>query len=159
MDGETSNTEEQLIFSRFSKGDIPADLEEFRPMISWLGGGMKDDVIQAPIRPVISRFKRFAIIGSIAASIAIIAAVAVNFIIRPVSSLTEEDYITYAGSYLIKNGVKYTNLDEILPELLEAEQLVEQQQMSADNIISSMEEIIDTSDPDVRAALESAFSD
>lgn len=156
MDGATSNAEEQLIYERFRSGDVPTDLEEYRPMVMWLQGGMRDEH-QAKLR--VRRFRRYAVPVAIAASVAIVLGIAINFIMRPSSNLTEEDYITYAGSYVIKNGVKNTDLDEILPELLEAELLVEQQQMTADKIISSMEDVIDTSDPAVRAALESAFSE
>lgn len=158
MDGETSNAEEQLIYERFRSGDIPECCRQYAPMMVWLADKTQSD----EETPAVPPFKRFATVKlwlSIAAAVMVVATLAIGLFMRPTRTLPDEDYITYAGSYVIKNGVKYTDLDEIMPELLEAEQLVEQQQHTAADIISSLEGVINTSDPAVRAALESAFSE
>ncbi len=156
MAGQTTNAQERELIERFKKGTVPPALEQYRPMLMWLDEGMPSvDTPQAKPR----RWSRQAIIACLgaAASLAMIVTVALSFMSRRHGTLEREDYVTYAGSYVIRDGKKITDLDEIMPELQRAEQIVEQQVATAGSI-ESMSEYINTDNPAVQAALESALS-
>lgn len=157
MAGETTNAQELELTERFRQGPVPPALEQYRPMLMWLDQGMPQ--VKMPVdKP--HRFSRRLIMTCVgaAASLALIVTVAVSLMSRRSGTLNPEDYVTYAGSYVIRDGEKITDLDLIMPELERAERLVEKQSAAARSI-ESMSEYINTDNPDVRAALESVFSE
>lgn len=158
MEGATTNAEERQIFARFEQGAVPDDLEQFRPMMSWLAGGMP--AVEPSIPTAIRRWSKSSLAACIsaAASLALIVSVSFSFMDGRTSGLAKEDYITYAGSYIIRDGKKITDLDVIMPELERAEKIVERYS-SAESRIQSLNKYINVDNPAVKAALESAFAE
>lgn len=172
MDGATTCAQEKQLHDYFSTAgdDIPDDIRPYREMVMWLGDGMPD--IKQPSKTIETarprRFSRWWSAVAIAAVVALVVSIDVFLSNHSTGTLTAEDYITYAGSYVIRNGHKETDLDVIMPELKRAEEIAQQQSRQADKatsvnaddaVIKAIDEVIDTSDPDVEAALEAALSD
>lgn len=175
MDGSTTCAEERLLADYFRSGSVAPRLEPYREMIVWLGDGMPaEQVSESESKSTPSRQGRWRRLlaqwAPAVAAAAVVAAVVTidSSLLSSRNGLTTEDRVTYAGSYVIRNGHKMTDLDEIMPELKHAEELARQQALKADAAagdasdqatIEAIGEVIDTNDPDVEAALKEALGD
>lgn len=160
MAGETTNDQEREIIDRFRQGPVAEELEQYRPMLLWLDDGMPDMAgRQSSSAAKPRRWDRRMLTAciSVAASLALIVTLALSLMTRPAGALSREDYLTYAGSYVIRDGKKITDLDQIMTEIKQAERMVED--VSSQYEIESMDKYINTDNPAVRAALESALSE
>lgn len=142
--GETTVAEERRLFARFSQGkSLPSDLEPLRPMMQWYAA-------MTPPKTVRRGAATVKWIG-IAASLAVVATLSVGLI----RTATDRDLDARAGSYIITNGIKNTNIAAILPDLDHAENTVKQIQKMSRN----MPDAVDMSDPYVRKAVERRYQD
>lgn len=164
MAGASDNAQESSLYRYFSGGDVAPDLEQYRYMMIWFASGMPaDDAGRSSRRLRFGRWQR------LAAAVGAAAVVALVVTLMPrIGSPADDDYSTYAGSYVIRNGKRITDLDIIMPELKRAEQLVAQQQATVDREMqlydapapeAAVGSLIDMDDPDIRAAYLSAMSD
>lgn len=130
LGGETSIAEEKALYAYFSRTDIPADLEPYRPMFGWyasLGeetgegkdGGAAAGSDESPSRVNILSLRPWQWL-SIAAMLALL--LSVGFIFR--SPSIPEEYMAYEGSYIIRDGKKITDLRIVVPEIMRTQQLV-----------------------------------
>lgn len=189
MNGETTNAEEQQLYSFFAGKNVPRRLEKYKPMFHWYAGGM-----QEPITPVKKRFRfgTFTLSLSVAASALIILGAAAwlyeshegstvktnpvprcaqiqsktsdiktnTVLVNKVRATQPEllaneakaevkkhrckvshiDHEMYEGSYIIRNGKKITDLDEIMPELEKTMAMAVEQQRELDKNFSAASE-------------------
>lgn len=158
LDGETSCAQEQEIYAYFRRSDIPAELEQYREMFAWYAGGMNEE--SSNKKTLTFHVMRYA---SIAAIVAVIATIGIHFY-RTQRSIQNE-YALYEGSYIIRDGVKITDLNEILPELKYAERLAEEQSNVYLAEAKSPDEYLlgaalqGVTDPQVRQAITQALSE
>ncbi len=119
MDGATTPAEEQEIYRFFASAPQAApELEPYRQMFGWYAS-----LAPKPRRIVWYRHKAVAAISGIAASIALLAAIATFTLSGPETPDTL--YASYTGSYIVRNGQRITDLRTIYPELIRAEKLVD----------------------------------
>lgn len=142
--GETSVAEEQQLFTRFMDGKkVPTDLEPLRPMMQWYAS-------MSPQKAALRGSNTAKWLG-IAASLTVVATLAVGLLRTDMNRNLD----SRAGSYIITNGVKNTNIAAILPQLDNAENTVRNIQKLSRN----MPDAVDMSDPYVRKAVERRYQD
>lgn len=117
LDGSTSTAMEQQLYDYFSGKTLPPDLEQYREMMNWYASLAPRQQSAKKTRRL--RLPRWA---AIAASFAVIIAVAIP-LYRDYE--TRRDLLaTYEGSYIIRDGVRYDYIPEIINELNEADAYV-----------------------------------
>ena len=124
FNGETSCKEEKELFAYFRQKNISSEVEQYREMMLWYDAGLQVSQKNAikgnnvKSRWIVSRYI------SIAASIIIVLSVGFSYIAQNLHN--KELYEIYEGSYIIENGVKNTDLTQILSEVQRGEMLVDQ---------------------------------
>ncbi len=123
MAGETTCAQEQMLYEYFSRKELPKEMEQYRTMMQWYAAGMPDDIssITSHRRGVMSHL-RWWHYASIAASLMVLSMMCAKFID---SQSQPQEYAIYEGSYIVRDGVKITDLDIIMPEIKQAEAYVE----------------------------------
>lgn len=114
LDGKTTNAEEQMLYDYFAGDDIEPEFAKYREMFQWYSDGMpeiKGKERTMPIRRIIA----------LAASVLLLVGIGIG-IYR--YQQQQQEYALYEGSYIIRNGVKITEISKILPELKATEQTV-----------------------------------
>lgn len=123
FDGETTCEEERELFSYFRQKNILLEVEQYREMMLWYDAGLQVSQKNAiEENNVKNRWFMLQYI-SIAASIVIVLTVGFSYIKQNLHN--KELYEIYEGSYIIENGVRNTDLSEILPILQENERFIE----------------------------------
>lgn len=154
LDGSTTPSDEKKLYAYYARKTVASDLECYRQMFAWYAALERSEHQALPIW----HNRRF--IAS-AAAIVMLALVGAGLLIgSAVTSNDMPEHNLYAGSYIIRNGHKITDIDEILPELRWADRYV-------DSTLSATkyefpddpeQQILDDAirhitDPDVRAVL------
>jgi len=178
FEGQTNNDEERALYDFFRRDDIPDELMQYQPVMQYFESGLADETedagqtVELPPLPVsqslFSIRKHWITWCGVAASILLL-------LFTTFYLFTDNDPVDpFAGSYIIRNGVRITDLDLIRPELeaaiqkglmmdQETDRLFEQLSRFDDNqeveIIKQMREhnnrILDNiSDEDVRKEVE-----
>ena len=127
LDGLTTYQEEQELYNYF-QGKIKGKLRKYQPMFQWYAEGMPERKQTRKLWPKVA----------VAASVAAVVGAGVTLIQRPEPSA---DLALYEGSYIIRNGQKNSNLEEILPELELRLYKVEQKQMRVNQLLKGVKEI------------------
>lgn len=116
FDGETTNAEEQELFAFFAAPDLPEHLKAYRPVFGYFETGIAKEVeekltLSKPLRksPVL---KRWLLTGA-----AVAASLLCFLLLDRVIGVNEESFNPYAGSYIIRNGVKTEIPEEVAREL------------------------------------------
>lgn len=147
MAGTTSIAEERALFAAFAGGrPVPEHLEQYREMMQWYAA------MSAGEKPV-GRRLRPAVWLSAAAALALIVTVAVSYMGR--LNAQNREYMAYAGSYVISNGVKNTNIAEILPQVKGVDAIIDRQRRMAEAQMQG----VDMDDPQVCALVERVLGD
>ncbi len=115
LDGKTTLEQERWLYEQFSRPDLDPSLKPMRRMMEWFASGLTEP---APVRRNPRRF-RLLRIASIAAMIAIIISLGTFLLTRngAVSDTDSDSEGAYTVCYLIRDGVKYTDPDVVLPEI------------------------------------------
>lgn len=120
LDGSTTIEQEQTLYRYYAGRHIAADLECYRSMFEWY--------VQLELRShrdEESRAKRKRFLVA-AAAITVLALVGAGFLFSPAPSSGDLSLERmYAGSYIIRDGKKITDIKQILPELRRADQYVD----------------------------------
>ncbi|GGJ99284.1 hypothetical protein [Parabacteroides faecis] len=132
FDGETSNTEEQELYSFFNSPEVPEALESYRSVFGYFETGIKEEFHEKIVENERSfpwkSVKKWLWVGiSVAASILL-------FLVYTFRTEQPDPFNPYEGSYIVRNGVRITNMDEILPELEYTVREVEDRQEQAEQI-------------------------
>ena len=123
LDGATTNAEEQTLYDYFAGEDIAPELMQYRDMFRWYSAGM-------PERNAKQRRMPLRRILALAASVLLL--VGIGFGIHRYQK-QQEEYALYEGSYIIRDGVKITDISKILPELKATEQSVSEMMKQQNN--------------------------
>lgn len=110
LDGCTTNEEENALYEFFSSDNVPYRLRKHKAMFQWYSEGMKE-----PKRETSTSVMKtlFAKIG-IAASLLLLFCLGLHLQKR---IYMKEKCEEYAGSYIVRDGVKITDIKQILPEI------------------------------------------
>jgi len=114
LDAETTNAEEQILYYYFAGSDIAPELMQYREMFRWYSDGMPKMRAKQP-SITLRRILGFA------ASLLLL--VGIGFGIYRYQQ-QQKEYAIYEGSYIIRNGMKITDISKILPELKATEQSI-----------------------------------
>lgn len=154
LDGSTTPEEERELYNYYGGKRVAPDLECYSQMFAWY-----DNLENSASTKTGSRHNtRF---FAAAAAIAALMLVGVGLTIG-ISSDNSEPSLDriYAGSYIIRNGKKITDIKEILPELQKADRIVDSTLTASilnypDNpdLVILNEALKNIKDPDVKAML------
>ena len=114
LEGATTNAEEQMLYDYFNSNNVADSLRPYREMFQWYAAGMPKQKAKPSKRP-------YAKWLAIAASMLLL--VGIGFGYRYYQE-QQELYAIYEGSYIIRDGIKNTDIRQILPELQATEQEV-----------------------------------
>ena len=114
MDGETTNDEEQAIYRYFRTQRVPAHLKSYQAMFAWYEQGM-------PQEPATKkRCFRFAVevwsAGLVAMLVLGIGLSCFSFLEG--TTTKSDEWACYKGSYVVINGKRNSNINEIMPQIL-----------------------------------------
>ena len=123
LDGATTNAEEQTLYDYFAGENIAPELMQYSDMFRWYSAGM-------PERNAKQRRMPLRRILALAASVLLL--VGIGFGIHRYQQ-QQAEYALYEGSYIIRNGVKTTDISKILPELKATEQKVSEMMKQQNN--------------------------
>ncbi len=116
FEGETSNAEERELYAFFARPDLPEYLKSYRPVFEYFETGIADEVKEdTPVsKPSLKVpfMKKWLWIG-----IAVAASLLLFLLLNKGDGGREEDFNPYAGSYIIRNGVKTEIPEEVAREL------------------------------------------
>ena len=114
MEGETTNEQEQAIYRYFRTQRVPAHLKSYQAMFAWYEQGMPQKL--APKK----RSFRLAVQAWRAGLVAIfVLGIGLScFLLRESSTAKSEEWACYEGSYVVINGKRNSNIDEIMPQIL-----------------------------------------
>lgn len=136
MDGATEPAQEKALYSFFSTapaGSLEPDLEALRPMFGWYAGLQEAAATEPVRRSWWSRFRGRVIAGAAAAAaIAVLVTVGVGVLGKKTTSVPESLYASYEGSYIVRNGVRTTDLAVIYATVAAAEHMADSLNRTAD---------------------------
>lgn len=149
LNGSTTCAEEQKLYKYFSRKDIAPETRPYREMMTWYASGMATPILKHKKKRSFS-IKHWIYTISIAASIALLCTLGIKTSNH--QSLTNDEFSIYEGSYIIRNGEKITDLNLIMPELIEAEQFINEYKYSSTSIEEMISDAIiyDTDDEDTQ---------
>ncbi len=152
MAGVTTCADEKDLYTYYNGADVAPDLEQYRDMMRWYASGM---TAAKPKRKMTRRVVRIWQMAGIAAMLAVVITAGIAYMDR--QHELRETYAMYEGSYVIRDGKKITDLNEILPDIKRAEEFVAQysDMTDADTEINHIyQELIDRqTEPAIREAL------
>ena len=133
FEGATSNKDEQILYDFFAGDDVPEHLIRYKQIFAYFDIGIKEEFhvirTKAPVRRMQS--KKWLLWSGIAASL--LAFIFLNpFVKKP--------FDPYEGSYIIRNGVRITDINIIRPELEATLQQVLQQQEEMEDMLTMLME-------------------
>lgn len=143
LEGATDNAEERRLHEYFLNGNVADDLAPYAGMMDWFadldGSGEREDT--AKKQSVRRRMMRRRWLTGIAAAAAVAVLVATGISRFGVG---EEDYDSelmemYAGSYMMRNGKKVTDLKKVLPTILETERIATKMRIEARSEFTSIQ--------------------
>jgi IS5 family transposase len=115
FDGDTSLADEEKLYKYFATGKVNSSLKQYAPMFGWYA-----NELQTPVKKHTHNWRY---IAAAAVAMGVIATVGIrNY--NAATSLTDEEQRLaeiYAGSYIVRNGVKITNMKEVLPAIMQRE--------------------------------------
>lgn len=119
FDGRSTIEQERRLQELFALcNPMPADLEPMRAMLEYLDSGICNKKSNGSSRRKVVRRLSYAV----AATMTGVIAMSVGYAL---STPRNDNEVIFAGSYVIRNNEKITDIDLIVDDLLEAEKTVE----------------------------------
>ena len=117
MEGETTNAEEQAIYRFFHTEEMPEHLKPYTDMFAWYEEGMPKEKIPKPkTRPL---WKRIPLeLWSMGIAAMLVIGIGLGIVLSFGDS-TNEEWSCYEGSYVEVNGKRITDVEAIMPIILE----------------------------------------
>ena len=117
MEGETTNAEEQAIYRFFHTNEVPEHLKPYTDMFAWYEEGMPEEKIPKPkTRPL---WKRIPLeLWSMGIAAMLVIGIGLGIVLSFGDS-TNEEWSCYEGSYVEVNGKRITDVEAIMPIILE----------------------------------------
>lgn len=123
FDGLTTADEERRLYDFFSSPDLPEEFQSQKEMMGWFASGLGSHTESSDTKASAPRRRRFMLrpfhLISAAASLLIFLSLGVLFIRENIER--QAQYSLYAGSYIIRDGKKITDLSVVLPEMARVE--------------------------------------
>ena len=117
MEGETTNAEEQAIYRFFRTEEVPKHLKPYTEMFTWYEEGMPEEELSKPkTQPLWKRIPLEIWSTGIAAMLVIGIGLG---IVLSFGDNQHEDWSCYEGSYVEVDGKRITDIETILPIILE----------------------------------------
>ena len=117
MEGETTNAEEQAIYRFFRTEEVPEHLKPYTEMFTWYEEGMPEEELSKPkTQPLWKRIPLEIWSTGIAAMLVIGIGLG---IVLSFDNAPCEEWACYEGSYVEVNGKRITDIETILPIILE----------------------------------------
>lgn len=124
FEGQTSNVEEQELYTFFARPDLPESLAAYKPVFGYFETGIAEEfhTVEAisPAKKSYLLQKKWLLAGICAAASILL------FVLNTV--LFPQSFDPHEGSYIIRSGVRITDPETIRPELEAAIYQAEQQQ-------------------------------
>jgi hypothetical protein len=119
FDGETSNEEERTLYHFFAQEDIPLHLRRYKPVFDYFESGLEKEINRLPKESVeppeplrhATPKRRLRIAVGVVASLLILLTAGLLFLKKT------DAFDPYEGSYIVRNGVRITDINIIRPEL------------------------------------------
>ena len=117
MEGETTNAEEQAIYRFFHTEEVPEHLKPYTDMFAWYEEGMPEEKIPKPkTRPL---WKRIPLeLWSMGIAAMLVIGIGLGIVLS-FGDPTNEEWSCYEGSYVEVNGKRITDVETIMPIILE----------------------------------------
>ena len=126
MEGETTNAEEQAIYRFFRTEEVPEHLKPYTDMFTWYDEGMPEEEISKPkIQPL---WKRLPLeIWSMGIAAMLVIGIGLGIVLS-FDNGQHEEWSCYEGSYVKVDGKYTTDVETIMPVILEMLAEVEKQE-------------------------------
>ena len=117
MEGETTNAEEQAIYRFFRAKEVPEHLKPYTEMFAWYEEGMPEEELSKPkAQPL---WKRIPLeIWSTGIAAMLVVGIGLGIVLS-FGDNQHEDWSCYEGSYVEVDGKRITDIETILPIILE----------------------------------------
>ena len=117
MEGETTNAEEQAIYRFFHTKEVPEHLKPYTDMFAWYEEGMPEETLsKSKTRPL---WKRIPLeLWSMGIAAMLVIGIGLGIVLSFGDS-TNEEWSCYEGSYVEVNGKRITDVEAIMPIILE----------------------------------------
>lgn len=117
MEGETTNAEEQAIYRFFRTEEVPEHLKPYTEMFTWYEEGMPEEELSKPkTQPL---WKRIPLeIWSTGIAAMLVVGIGLGIVLS-FGDNQHEDWSCYEGSYVEVDGKRITDIETILPIILE----------------------------------------
>lgn len=128
--GITSNEEEKELYKFFSQENIPAHLTKYKPVFEYFNEGIiedaeeKDDVRKLHVENIFDKKRKKIVYTIYGIAAAVMCLLSIHFILDN----NTHEFEPFEGSYIVRNGVRITDMDIIRHELEQTYQEVMQQQ-------------------------------
>ena len=117
MEGETTNAEEQAIYRFFRTEEVPEHLKSYTEMFAWYEDGMPEKVSSQPASKPL--WKRLPLeIWSMGIAAMLVIGIGLGIVLS-FGNNQHEDWSCYEGSYVEVDGKRITDIETILPIILE----------------------------------------
>ncbi|MCM1164359.1 MAG: hypothetical protein NC339_08955 [Muribaculaceae bacterium] len=144
LSAETTLAEETEMYAWFSGSDLPPEAEKWREMFGWYDSLQPRELPAA--KPRSKRLTRVLRWCSAAASVAVLVVLGVIAARSAMHTDINPEYLAYEGSYIVRDGVKITDLSIVVPAILKRECELNRQ-------IEMMDKLMDDFDNEVEARL------
>lgn len=116
FDGETSNAEEQQLYSFFARLDVPDRLKQYKPVFGYFETGLAREITgttssETSRKVSLSVKKGRWILGACAAVLLLL------LLVNTLVNRHPDSFDPYEGSYIVRNGVRITDSETIKPAL------------------------------------------
>lgn len=135
FEGKTSNTEEQQLYAFFGQPDVPSTFLPYKEMFGYFETGIIEECEESPelVLPVKTK-RRTRVMWLMAVSVA----VSLLFLLfNTVGVKQSVPFNPYEGSYIVRNGVSITDMNEVGPVLETTLQRIEQQQKRVEQLLEN----------------------
>lgn len=116
FEGETSNAKEQELYAFFARPDLPEHLRGYKPVFGYFETGIAGEVEEGrnPSKPVRKKpfLKRWLWMG-----MAVAASLLLFLFLNKGDGGKDDEFNPYAGSYIIRGGVKTEIPEEVARKL------------------------------------------
>lgn len=117
MEGETTNAEEQAIYRFFRTEEVPEHLKPYTEMFTWYEEGMPEEELSKPKAQTL--WKRIPLeIWSTGIAAMLVVGIGLGIVLS-FGDNQHEDWSCYEGSYVEVDGKRITDIETILPIILE----------------------------------------
>lgn len=119
MEGETTNAEEQAIYRFFRDEEVPEHLRPYTEMFAWYEEGMPEEIKEQPKDAPKPLWERIPMeLWSMGIAAMLVIGIGLGIVLSFGDS-TNEEWSCYEGSYVEVNGKRITDVETIMPIILE----------------------------------------